>query len=268
MALFRGIKTDPSFPDQRDEVGERCRKGHIKLVAEFLCRLRSCLQQNKDTVLRQFVMDSIFHHFPDSFRVHLFAVNIFLFHKLRRLTHHPAYLLAFEGCLDRPQLSVRFFIYGKWAEITHLLDKLADKDRKTLPFAGRYPVKQESLLSDAHFVKQSANESYFPFRLDISGEIMTIAGMTSEDHDAIEAGTESPGNKSRINSARTHNPDGAGIGRVLETGDAGKVCARVSAPVAKEGQYLWFEAHGSIQLRDVLKLSFKFYVLRFKYLNR
>jgi hypothetical protein len=79
--------------------------------------------------------------------------------------------------------------------------------------------------------------------LEISGEVMAISGMASENHGAVKSGKKSLWNKDRIDPAGAHDPDDPRVGRILKPRDPREVRPGIRAPVTKEGQYLGFESH-------------------------
>jgi hypothetical protein len=81
------------------------------------------------------------------------------------------------------------------------------------------------------------------FGLEIAGEVMAIPGMASENHGSIKTRKKRIRNEHRVDPPRAHHPDDPRIGRILKSGNTGKICTRVGTPVTEKGQDLGLECH-------------------------
>jgi hypothetical protein len=66
----------------------------------------------------------------------------------------------------------------------------------------------------------------------IAVNIVTVAGMTTADQDAVGPTPEGVEDKSRINPTRAHDSDTHHIGGILHSGGSGQISAGITAPVA------------------------------------
>ena len=123
---------------------------------------------------------------------------------------------------------------------------------KRRSFRGRNPLQPQALLIDSQQSEQLAGFFNDLPAFYITFQVMTVADVSAGNQDAVRSFLESLEQKAVIDSARTHQPYQADIGRILHTGHPGQVSPGISAPVAYEGQYFWFN---TVWHRYLIKLK-------------
>jgi hypothetical protein len=99
----------------------------------------------------------------------------------------------------------------------------------------------KSFFSDPGELQQLAAQPDFFLRISITFQVMAVTDVSTGHQYAIGSLFESADNEHRVHPPRTHYPNGSQVGRVLQTGNAGQVCACISAPITQKSDNLWFK---------------------------
>jgi hypothetical protein len=75
----------------------------------------------------------------------------------------------------------------------------------------------------------------------ITDLVMTLAKLSTTHKYTVRPRTKGIDNKERVHSPAAHDPDGPDIWRVLKTSYASRVGCRITTPVTKKTEYLWFK---------------------------
>jgi hypothetical protein len=92
----------------------------------------------------------------------------------------------------------------------------------------------QAVPADAGQLQQFLGQLDFLFSLNITFQVMTIAEMSAGYQSAVTSIFQCLNDKNRIDPARTHDPDGPHIGRMLKPGNSGQIRARIRTPVTQE----------------------------------
>jgi hypothetical protein len=92
---------------------------------------------------------------------------------------------------------------------------------------------------------------------------MAITEMSPRDQYAVTSLFKGFQNKQWIDSARTHDPHGPDVGRILQPGYTGQVGAGIGTPVTQKSNYFWFKfIHYATSLSIITPVSVPFICIK------
>jgi hypothetical protein len=103
-----------------------------------------------------------------------------------------------------------------------------------LGLRGRNPLNPEALRFQAEVFQHHVNSFRSALGFFITFQVMTFAQVSPADQDAVGAFGEGVHHQVGVDHARTHYPDNAAVGGILNPGDPGQVRPGIGTPVAAE----------------------------------
>ena len=120
------------------------------------------------------------------------------------------------------------------AKDSYFIGELCNFPGKPWAFCTGDPFNGDPVRINADVFKQQFNYSNTGQCFLITIQVMTFAGVSPHDHDAVSPFFEGGQHKLRMNHSRAHDPDGFHVGWICQPGYAGKITARIRAPVAQK----------------------------------
>jgi hypothetical protein len=140
---------------------------------------------------------------------------------------------------------------------TELLDFFREQSyklRKAWRFSRRAPLQGKSIGIDSRSFKRNL-DGFNPGKcFVITIQVMTFTQMSAHDDDTVGSFSKGVHHQIRRDHTGAHDADGPHVRWILKPGNARKIAACISAPVAKISNDDWFEIglHGTSSLDSSL----------------